>query len=188
MSIIKLLLLCLLFTNINLSAQKSVNAQIITLENDTIESKMRVKTNIFDKMLIMETSFFQTMVLLDEKEKKSRVIPAKDVFQLTFKDFNDKTRIYRNHGNQLMEILHFGKIKWIRTFSINMKDGAINAHDLLIGSDLETYNLGMFNNRRNQLLEATSSRPDLINEIEHMKINDDNIKAVLLKFDDSADN
>lgn len=68
-------------------AQNFVEAKIITMNNDTIKSKMRVSPAMFSKQAIDIRSFVYGLYLFDDNLEKKGKLPAKEVKRLEFNDF-----------------------------------------------------------------------------------------------------
>jgi len=166
-------------------SQKYLDAIIVKKNNDTIKSKMRVSTNIFQKDLINEASFYRTIFLVDENGKKKEKIKAVDVNELKFTDFYGNNRTYLNGGRTLKELVYDGKkIKWYRNLSTNLYDGSIQYFDYLIDNNGQEYKMGLFNNSKKKLIEATKSKPELASEIENTKMTYSNMLLIIKKYDE----
>lgn len=166
-------------------SQKHVNAIIIKTDNDTINSKIKIKTNTFHKNLINETSFYKTLFLVDENGKSKEKIKAKNVKELQFTDLNGESRIYLNNGKALKELLFDGKkIKWFREIYPNSYNSSVQYSDYLIDHNGKEYKLGLFNSAKKKLLEATKSKPEIASEIENSKLNKETILHILKKYDE----
>ncbi|MBD3584050.1 hypothetical protein [Flavobacterium selenitireducens] len=164
--------------------QKYVDAKIITLDNDTINSRIKIATNIFDKKLIDEASFFRTLVLIDDNGNKTQKIKAANVRELTFIDFNQKNMLYVNNGKALKKVMYNGtKIKWYWDISQNLYDGSIQYSEYLIDDKGTKYKIGLFKRRKSTLLELTKSKPELVSEIENIELTNDNMLLVLKKYE-----
>lgn len=168
------------------SAQKHIDATIIKNTNDTIHSKIRINTTIFDKYTIDERSFYRKIFLVDENGKKKGEL--KEVKRLTFTDLLYEKRTYINDGSVLKELVYEGKkISWHRRISPNTNGGYsvhVIYYDYLIDKDGKKYKMGMFNNLRKNLIEATESKPELKSEIENLTMTNENILLILKKFDE----
>ena len=181
----KIFLIVLLSLSPFLFSQKYLDATIIKNNNDTINSKIKIFTNIFYKNLINESSFYRTVILVDENGKKIEKIKAIDIKELKFTDLEGQNRIYLNGGKALKQLVYDGKkIKWYRNISQNLYDGSIQYFDYLIDNEGKEYKMGLFNNSKKKLIEATKSNPELENEIENTKMTYENILLILKKYDE----
>ena len=167
-------------------SQKNIDAIIIKNNNDTISSKIKIYTNIFYKNIINESSFYKSLILVDENGKKKDKIKASNVKELKFTDLEGKEKTYLNGGKYLKELVYNGKkIKWYRDILQNMYDGSIQYVDYLIDNNGNEYKMGLFNNLKKKLLEATKSKPELATEIENTKLTYENILIILKKYDEN---
>lgn len=165
-------------------AQKYVDAKIITLANDTINSRLKIATNIFDRKLIDEASFFRTLVLIDENGKKTQKIKAANVKALSFTDLNNKNVLYVNNGKVLKKVMYNGsKIKWYWDIAQNLYDGSIQYSEYFIDDKGAKHKMGLFKGRKSTLLEITKSKPELASEIESTELTNDNMILLLEKFE-----
>ena len=181
----KIFLIVLLSLSPFLFSQKYLDATIIKNNNDTINYKIKIFTNIFYKNLINESSFYRTVILVDENGKKIEKIKAIDIKELKFTDLEGQNRIYLNGGKALKQLVYDGKkIKWYRNISQNLYDGSIQYFDYLIDNEGKEYKMGLFNNSKKKLIEATKSNPELENEIENTKMTYENILLILKKYDE----
>ena len=178
-----LALLLILFSTHSFS-QKYVDGRIITQNNDTLTSKIRVRTNMFNKKLIDENSFYRTITLLDANEKKTGKMSASDVKELRFTDFFGKNKIYVNNGKALMELIYNGKkIKWYYEITTNLYDGAAQLSEYLIDENGKEYRRQFINGYKKVLLEVTKSKPEMISEIENTTLTRDNVILLLQKYE-----
>ena len=86
--------------------QKTVNARIITLDNDTLRTRVKVTTNMFDPTLIYGSSFTTKIKTIAEDGKKGN-IEASIVKELTFDDFNGKRRVFVNNSQDKKSLNEF---------------------------------------------------------------------------------
>lgn len=178
-------LLLLLFLGINTYAQSTyLDSKIITVNNDTIKSKIQVSVNLFDKTLINEVSFYRTVKLVNDTYKKSEKIKAKDIKKIEFFDPKGEKRYYVNDNKQLKRLLYEGKLTWYRGLGYDSYNNIMQHHDYLIDKENNKYNLGLFNNKKKQLKEAVKSKPDLVKQIEdENQIDETVILKVLREFE-----
>lgn len=178
------LFLTLLLITAPLYAQQDfIDSRLITKDNDTLYSKMRVITNIFDRKLITESSFYRKVTLVDENHKKTHKIKARNILKLNFTDLKGEKRVYVNEGSQLKRLMFAGKLTWYRRISVNPMDGTIYYFDYLTDTVGKTYNMGLLNNKKKNLMEAVSSRPDLVKELEDTKAADVDVLAILRRYE-----
>lgn len=177
------LFLTLILAATSYAQQDFIDSRIVTTDNDTLYSKIRVSTNIFDRKLITESSFYRKVTLVDENHKKTQQIKAKNIRQLRFTDLKGEKRLYVNDKSQLQRLMFKGKLTWYRRISVNPMDGTVNYFDYLIDTDGKTYNMGLLNNKKKNLMEAVSSRPDLVKELEDTKAADVDVLAILRRYE-----
>lgn len=178
------LFLTLLLAMASSYAQKDfIDSRIVTTDNDTLYSKIRVGTNIFDRKLITESSFYRKVTLVDENHKKTQQIKAKNIRQLRFTDLKGEKREYVNDKSQLQRLMFKGKLTWYRRISVNPMDGTVHYFDYLTDKDGKTYNMGLLNNKKKNLMEAVSSRPDLVKELEDTKAADVDVLSILRRYE-----
>jgi len=182
-------ILTILFITISIFgfSQKHVDAVIIKNNNDTINSRMKVSTNIFYKNLIDEKSFYRVLNLLDDNDKKKEKIKATDVKSLQFTDFEGKQRVYINSGKTLGQLMFEGKkTKWVRDILVNAYDGSVSYSDYLVDTNGKEYTFnGLFINPKKRLIEATKSKPELVDIINNTeRFSDENVLNILQKYDE----
>jgi len=172
-----------MFSTLSFS-QKYLDARIISQNNDTIYSKIKIRTNMFDKKLIDENSFYRTILLLDENGKKKAKINATEVKELTFVDLNGKNKIYVNNGKALMRVIFNGKkIKLYYEISSNLYDGSISLSEYMIDENGKEYRRQFLSGYKRVLLEVTKSKPELIAEIENTPLTFANVILILEKYE-----
>ncbi len=114
------------------SGQKLLDAKIITNENDTLNVKIKVSTNMFDPSLLYVTSFNTKVTIVGEDNKKTK-IEASKIKELSLTDFNGKERFFINNSEDkktLAEQMFKGKVlDWYRVYSSST--GGENASDFL---------------------------------------------------------
>jgi hypothetical protein len=161
-----------------------VDVELIKMNDEVIHSRMRVFTNLFNRKLIDDVSFYKAAVLVDEKGKKKEKIKAKEIKSLSFTNFNDIPMKYVNDGTQLKILVYDGKIKWFKRINRNIMDGSISYFDYLVNEEGKVFNLGLFNHRKNKLNEALKNNPKLIKEIEDTRMDDLDLLGVLERYDE----
>ncbi|WP_035587642.1 hypothetical protein [Elizabethkingia anophelis] len=165
-------------------SQKYIDASITKSDNTTINSKIKIYTNIFYTKLINEASFYRALLLVDDNGKKIEKIKAENVKELKFTDLEGKNRIYVNDGKALKEVMYDGtKIKWYRSISQNLYDSSVQYFDYLVDDKGQIYKMGLFNNIKKKLIEATKSKPELAAEIEITKLTNESMFNILQKYD-----
>nr|WP_305050677.1 hypothetical protein [Elizabethkingia bruuniana] len=75
------------------------------------------------------------------------------------------------------------KIKWYRSISQNLYDSSIQYFDYLVDDKGQIYKMGLFNNIKKKLIEATKSKPELAAEIEITKLTNESMFNILQKYD-----
>jgi hypothetical protein len=165
-------------------SQKSLDAQIITFNNDTINSRIRIQTNLFNKKLIDENSFYRRITIVDDTEAKISNIDASEVKELKFMDLNGTNKTYVNNGKLLMELIYNGKrIKWYYEIRSNAYDGSISLSEYLIDENGKEYRLQFIRGFKRVLLEVIKSKPELVAEIKNTKITKDIMIAYLERYE-----
>ena len=165
-------------------SQKYIDANIIKMNNDTINSRMKINTNMFNKKLIEESSFYRTLILVDENGEKKEKIKAADIKELRFTDFDQKKQLYVNNGRDLKRVIYNGtKIKWYWDISQNLYDGSIQHSEYLVDDKGIKYKMGLFKGKKSTLLEITKSKPELVDEIENTVLSNENMIRILEKFE-----
>ncbi|MCU7618662.1 hypothetical protein NZ698_15815 [Chryseobacterium sp. PBS4-4] len=113
-------------------SQKTLDAKILTSENDSLTVKIKVRTNAIDPNLLYVTSFNTKITTVDENGKKVKIEIPK-VKELSLIDFNGKKRFFINKsGDQkiLLERMYDSEnVEWYRNYSSTM--GGENANDFL---------------------------------------------------------
>ncbi len=152
--------------------QKTVNARIITLDNDTLRTRVKVTTNMFDPTLIYGSSFTTKIKTIAEDGKKGN-IEASIVKELTFDDFNGKRRVFVNNSQDkksLNEHMFNGKVlDWYRGYTPT--NGGENGFDFLFNKVTNTgipvvYFTGI---PKKKLKEFLGDEPEMENFIEETK-------------------
>jgi hypothetical protein len=161
-------------------SQKFLDARIIKTDNDTINSKIRIETNMFYKNMINEASFYKVVRTLNENNEVVEKIDAKDIKELKFTDLEGKVRTFVNDGKFLKELLFDGeKIKLYRGLSQNLYDGASSSNYYLIDSDQKKYGLS-----GKKILEATKSKPELAQDIKNWDRKIISLNEILKKYEE----
>lgn len=176
----KIFFLFLFLISIFSFSQKFLEARIIKTDNDTINSKMKIETNIFYKNLINEASFYKVVRTLNENNEVVEKIDARDIKELKFTDLEGKVRTFVNDGKFLKELLFDGeKIKFYRGLSQNLYDGAISSNYYLIDLDQKKYGLST-----KKILEATKSKPELAQDIKNWDRKINSLNEILKKYEE----
>lgn len=153
-------------------SQKTVNARIITFENDTLRTRVKVTTNMFDPTLIYGSSFTTKIKTLTEDNKKANV-EASTVKELSFDDFNGKRRVFINNSQDkksLNELLYNGKVlDWYRGYTAST--GGETGFDFLINKITNTgIPVGYFTGiPKKKLKEFLGDEPEMDTFIEETK-------------------
>ncbi|UKB78951.1 hypothetical protein [Chryseobacterium sp. MEBOG07] len=179
----KILNLLFIIASIFCFSQKYIDGIIIKKDNDTINSKIRISTNIFNKKIIDERSFYDFLVLVDESGEKKEIIKTRNVKELRFTDFNGKDRIYIDDKGTFRQLMFSGeKTKWFRDIVVNSYDGSITYADYLVYKDGQELKIGGgFTNTKKMLIKATAAKPELENQIKIMERFSDEYIVNLLK-------
>ncbi|WP_031457762.1 hypothetical protein [Flavobacterium chungangense] len=165
-------------------SQKYLDANIIKMNNDTINATIEISTNMFNKKLINESSFYRMLILVDKNGEKKEKIKAADVKELKFTDFDQKQQLYVNNGKALKKVVYNGaKIKWYWDISQNLYDGSIQHSEYLVDDKGIKYKMGLFKGKKSTLLEITKSKPELVAEIENTVLSNENMIHILEKYE-----
>jgi len=112
--------LCLVFIICFVFGQKTLDAKIVTNENETIKVKMKVVSNMFDPTLLYVSSFSNKVTAIGEDGKKNK-IEVQTIKELSLVDFNGKERFFINNSHDkktLSEQMFNGKVlDWYRSYS-----------------------------------------------------------------------
>lgn len=167
-------------------AQKTLDADIITKHNDTLENrKIRIMASSIglmepgDVTIILKVKIFDTLGM-------SEVIHSRDIKKLSFVDYKGQQRYYESgrSENELVELMHSGKIKWTREYRRNSYDGAIMFYEVWTNEKRITEDTYQFKNRKNVLKRMTGSKPELAKLIDEGRLDTEKIKFVLTKYDE----
>ncbi|GGF24437.1 hypothetical protein GCM10011518_37210 [Flavobacterium limi] len=165
-------------------SQKYLDANIIKMNSDTINATIEISTNMFNKKLIDESSFYRMLILVDKNGEKKEKIKAADVKELKFTDFDQKQQLYVNNGKALKKVVYNGaKIKWYWDISQNLYDGSIQHSEYLVDDKGIKYKMGLFKGKKSTLLEITKSKPELVAEIENTVLSNENMMHILEKYE-----
>lgn len=166
--------------NDSLRENKQIRAEIIFKNGDTLRTHIKVSTRLFNSNTIDELSINKKITSISNGEKiKFRADVIKTV---RFIDLNSKERFFEINGEELVELMYKGKICWFRRYYPDAY-GNLSASNYFVNKELKQgISLGMIS-RRNNLLEITKTRPDLIPFVKNMEINDEQILILLKKFD-----
>lgn len=182
----KILNLLFIILSIFCYSQKYIDGIIIKKDNDTVNSKIRISTNIFNKKIIDERSFYDVLVLVNENGERKEVIKTQNIKELRFTDFNGKDRIYIDDKGTFRRLMFSGeKTKWFRDIVVNSYDGSITYADYLVYKDGQELKIGGgFTNTKKMLIKATAAKPELENQIKIMeRFSDEYIVNLLKKYD-----
>ncbi|WP_333854041.1 hypothetical protein [Epilithonimonas sp.] len=153
-------------------AQKTVNARIITLDNDTLRTRVKVTTNMFDPTLIYGSSFTTKIKTITDDDKKVN-IEASTVKELSFDDFNGKRRVFVNNSQDkksLNEHIFNGKVlDWYRAYTAST--GGETGSDFLINKVTNKgLGVGYFTGiPKKKLKEFLGDEPEMETFIEETK-------------------
>ncbi|MBK7959717.1 MAG: hypothetical protein IPK03_17535 [Bacteroidetes bacterium] len=118
----------LIFLNA-LDAQNLVDIEIITKNNDTINSKLKVKTTWLRPDEIDIGGIIDGLIYKNSQGKKMK-ISTNYIKRLRITDLQNNERIFYNDGTKtLNELMYQGKIRWYRTFSTSTYDGHLIIYD-----------------------------------------------------------
>jgi len=149
-----------------------VNARIITLDNDTLRTRVKVTTNMFDPTLIYGSSFTTKIKTITDDDKKVN-IEASTVKELSFDDFNGKRRVFVNNSQDkksLNEHIFNGKVlDWYRAYTAST--GGETGSDFLINKVTNKgLGVGYFTGiPKKKLKEFLGDEPEMETFIEETK-------------------
>lgn len=152
--------------------QKTLDAKIITRENDTLNVKIKVSTNMFDPNLLYVTSFSKKVTIIGEDNKRTK-IEASKIKELSLTDFNGKERFFINNSEDqefLTEQMFKGKVlDWYRNY--NSSSGGENASDFLFNKITQKgITVGYFTGLpKKKLKEFLNDVPEIDNFIDEAK-------------------
>jgi len=152
--------------------QKTVDAKIITFDNDTLHTKVKIVTNMFDSSFIYGSSFTPKIKTVSNKGEKI-TMEASIIKELSFKDFNGKERFFVNNSENkksLNEHLFNGKVlDWYRGYTAT--NGGENGFDFLFNKVTNKgVGVGYFTGLpKKNLIEFFSDEPEMSTFIQEMK-------------------
>ena len=78
------------------------------------------------------------------------------------------------------------KTKWVRDILVNAYDGSVSYSDYLVDTNGKEYTFnGLFINPKKRLIEATKSKPELVDIINNTeRFSDENVLNILQKYDE----
>lgn len=180
--------------------QKTLDARIITKENDTLNVKMKVSTNAFDPSILYVTSFNTKVTVIGEDGKKTKIeVPT--IKELFLTDFNGKKRTFINKTDDqkiLIEKLYDGEnLEWYRTYSSTM--GGENSSNFLYNKKTDKgLNFGYFTGLpKKRLKEFFSNEPEMLKLLEntdkgggfaHMSEYDNGMLNIIEKYEELKKN
>lgn len=164
----------------SLRESNKIRAEIVLKNGDTLRTHIKVKTLFLDPSHFDEMSIVDKVTTINNKEKV-KYFPE-EINRIRFIDYKGIERIFVSNNSNLLELLLDGKIRWYRAYRL-----AYNGNRSSVDFIIETITnkqviLALLTNRRKKLLEITSSRPDLIPTIENMKMSNETIRDVLIKY------
>ncbi len=169
------LFVLLVLMSFNSFSQKTVNATVITNNNDTLRSNIIVTTKSFDRTLLNELSLQRTIKLRDGRGKHK--LKESEIKYLEFVDFQQRKRMFTSkqlvpelkNENRLYEQMITGKLNWYKSYIKNNYDGSIIIYDHFFSPGQTPRDVSLFNLRK-KLRELTApTRPDLLEKIDKLK-------------------
>lgn len=180
-----LTLIFFFFISTILNAQRTIDAEIVLINNDTLNAKVEVITNIFWLDKINELSINKVIrATVDGSRVK---LYAEDIQQMRFVDFKSNERIFIEKDGWLQEQKFYGKkIKWFRDYRRNSYDGFIIMYDLIINEFGEKIDFELGNmNKKKKIKEITKHKPELIPIINGMKMNDESYLEIMMIYEEN---
>lgn len=144
--------------------KNTLRADILFINNDTLYTNIKISTNLFDSDLINELSF-NKKILVVENDTKTKY-EAKEIKQLKFTDYKYKERIFVLKGEELVEQLYDGRIKWYRYYYSN-SSGNVSSGDYMTNEANEGIGVSYLFNTKKSLKNITKAKPELISLIEN---------------------
>ncbi|AWG21260.1 hypothetical protein FFWV33_06790 [Flavobacterium faecale] len=173
--------------NIIIEDKKTMDVEILFINDKSVKTKLKGETNLFDKTLLNETSINKYFAILDNEGKKN-YISYELVKNMTFKDLKGNLRTFVNRGNMfksLQEVIYDGKIKWFIEYYPQAYDQSVQVNNHFVNENNQTVVVGTFNNMKNKLKEITSSKPELINMIDETeKFSTEAVIEILKKYEE----
>lgn len=180
--IVYISLLCCQFIN----AQNTLDADIITKNQDTLRNK-KIKI-IVTPIGLMETSDVTIIlkVKIFDSIGNKEVIHGRDIQRISFTDYKGVKRVYvtGKNENELVEIVHNGKIKWYKEYRRHGYDGSIMIFYVWTNDKGLTEDTYMFRSPKKVLKRITASKPELATLIDEGTLDEEKIKLVLGKYDE----
>ncbi|NPD86200.1 hypothetical protein HNS38_15610 [Lentimicrobium sp. L6] len=173
---------------------------------DTLNVKIKVSANLFDKTLLNEGSFCRNLIVIDTNDKtwpEEKWLKPKELDYLEFIDFKGKTRIFvarQDTGplskmdplnKSLFEELFVGEISWYRQYSLNAYDSSTHESDYFIKKDKKKpIFIHLFTSHKKQLLKLAKDMPKLEPMIQALNNSDFDydILEILKAYDDFKSN
>lgn len=168
------------------SQRKELDAKLITWENDTVNVKLRVVTNMFWPDLLNELSLNEKLTKINATGKTEKV-RATTVKSLLFTDFKNNERRFENilpGRSRLYEVIYDGKIKWYRDYYPHGYDGSVQMTDIFVNEEGKRENVGLFNSMKKKLAIITAAQPSLAPDIEQMKVDREGVLSILKKYEE----
>ena len=155
------------------SGQKTVDAKLITKENDTISAKVRVTRNLIDPTLLYGSSFNKRVWILDDQGKTNKM-PTENYKELSFVDYDGRTRRFINNsvsGKSFNELLFEGNnIQWFRAYESTMNGGENSSDFLFNKTTKKGIDVGYFVGiPRKKLKEFFADKPEIFSLIDEIK-------------------
>lgn len=172
--------------NIIIDENKTMDAEILFINDKSVKTKLKGESNLFDKTLLTETSINKYFAILDNQAKKN-YISYELVKKMIFKDLKGNLRTFVNRGNQfksLHEVIYDGKIKWFVEYYPQAYDQSVQINNHFVNENNQVVIVGNFNSMKNKLIEFTISKPELITKIENTeKFNKEAIIEILKEYE-----
>lgn len=189
-----IILSCLIIHSFSVFSQTStVEATLVLDTKDTLRGTVKVWLHLFNKEQINELSFNRrTWFLQGDKFIKIR---TKNILSLEFTDFQGKHRFFisdkmlSNFPDKglLFERIVDGRLSWYKRYSQNSYDFSMVVIDNFFLEGEEPIVLGAFRNTKKNLKELTSDFPELAEDIDDYKTDDD-ILNIINRFNQLSKN
>lgn len=168
----KYLLLILIVVFSSSFGQKTLDAKIITNENDTLKVKIKVVSNMFDPDLLYVTSFNTKVTVIGQDGEKTK-IEAPAIKKLSLVDYKGKERNFINNSQDkkaLSEVLFSGdNLDWYRAY--DSITGGENSSDFLFNKiTKQGIGVGYFTGLpKKKLIKFMSDAPEMEEFIKSFK-------------------
>jgi len=176
------------FVSLFAFCQKTVPAEVILKNNDTVIGQMKIKVNPFDEKYIYEYSFCNKIKLVSKTGKKIN-IKAKDISELYFINFyNYKQKFVTTEEskNYLTEEIYINKVRWYKHYSLDSFGGSQKITQYFYDENGKEFSFGLFKNHKKVLKKLTKQNAEIIKFIDKYNMKQSrNILTILKMYEES---